>query len=206
VRLGPVSSACLATFSIGLASSRAHAQVFELTREPRAPRVAYEFRPRQPPIFLALGYIGSVVGGANPATGHGAEISSVFYLPDRIDPRFGFGPVLQVQNYSSPSHLRVGAGLEVAYTLLGLEILYAYRHGERADADTHGLSIGPYLSLLGVLNVAGRFTFALSPSGAPGYGNEYGVTLGLKLPILLSGDLWGTSRGPQRVPAPPPQP
>jgi hypothetical protein len=154
------------------------------------------FRPRRSPVFLSAGYIASFVGGRNPSTAHGAEASLIAYLA-ADQGSLGFGPVIQYQNYDHPNHGRLGAGVEAAWVFGGLELLYAHRNAAAGHEATHGLVLGPYLSLLGIVHVAGRFTFALSPSGQNGFGNEYGVTLGLKVPLLIAGDFWDFGRGPE---------
>ena len=155
--------------------------------------------PRQlnltPPVFLSAGYIGSFIGGANPATGHGAEASLIVHFSSDPGASIALGPVLQLQNYSEPNHLRFAGGAELAHVFCGLDVLYAYRSQAGDHAGTHGLSLGPYVTLLGIVHVAGRFTIALSPSDEAGFGNEYGITLGLKVPLLVHGNFFNVGHG-----------
>jgi len=159
-----------------------------------APSPSYRLRPATPATFLSGGYILSFVDGPHPATGHGAELSVIQYLQG--DPGPALGPLVQVQHYSSDGHghLRVNAGAEFTLVLGGIELMYSYR-GAFADVEpTHGVTFGPFLSLGGVVHVAGRFTAALSPDERSA-GNEYGVTLGLKVPALIAGDLFRFGHG-----------
>lgn len=161
----------------------------------QGPLNRYPRRHYQPPIFVSAGYIGSFIWGDHPATAHGVEASLLAYLDSAPGETIALGPVVQYQSYSGPAHGRLGAGIGLAYPFCGLDVLYALRRETRDHATTHGLSLGPYLTFVGILHVAGRFTFALSPSDPSGAGNEYGLTLGVKLPLLISGDFFEFGSG-----------
>jgi hypothetical protein len=152
------------------------------------------------PIFFTVGYIGSFLGGGSPTNGHGVEASLIAYVNRGSDQGIGvgLGTVFQYQQYDSPeSHGRWATGFEVTFPIGGLELLYAHRNGIDDDVldTTHGIALGPYLSLLGVLNLAGRFVIPVSPLDERGYGGEYGVTLGVKLPLPIGGHFWTGSFG-----------
>ncbi len=151
--------------------------------------------PATPATFLSGGYILTFVGGPRPATGHGAELSLLQYLQGDVGP--AVGPVLQLQHYSSDGqgHLRFNGGAELALLFGGLELMYAYRGAFAGIEPTHGVTLGPFFSLVGIVHVAGRITIALSDERSAG--NEYGVTLGLKIPALIAGDFFGFGRGPR---------
>lgn len=143
------------------------------------------------PVFLSVGYIASWVDGPHPASGSGVEASLLFYPDD--DSFIGAGPLVQYQAYGEPDHTRSAVGIELALPFVGVDAFYAYRSSAGGIAGTHGFTLGPYLSFFGVLHVAGRFNIALAPND--GWGNESGVTVGLKLPIPLSGDFWQFGHG-----------
>jgi hypothetical protein len=152
-------------------------------------------RRTTPATFLSGGYIVTFVGGPYPATGHGVELSLLQYLTR--DPGPAVGPLVQLQWYSTDGegHTRLNAGAEFTLLFGGVELMYAYRGAFAEVEETHGVTIGPFLSLMGVVHVAGRFTIALAPDRERSAGNEYGVTLGLKVPALIAGDLFTLGHG-----------
>lgn len=155
----------------------------------------YYPRPVTPATFLSGGYIVSFVGGPHPAMGHGAELSLLQYLAR--DPGPAVGPIVQLQHYSTKGdgHLRLNAGAEFTLLFGGVELMYAYRGAFAEVEETHGVTIGPFLSLVGIVHVAGRFTIAFEPDGERNAGNEYGITLGLKVPALIAGDFFSFGGG-----------
>lgn len=155
---------------------------------------SYYPSPSTPATFLSGGYILTFVGGPHPATGHGAELSLLQYLQSDLGP--AIGPVLQLQNYSSDGHghARLNAGAEFALVFGGCELMYSYRGGFAGIEPTHGVTIGPFFSLVGIAHVAGRITIALSPDERSA-GNEYGVTLGLKIPVKVAGGFFNFGHG-----------
>ena len=77
--------------------------------------------------WLSGGYIGSAVGGKTNATGHGAELSWMYYQSSRD--WMGIGAFGQAQHYfGSPGHGRYAFGLQVG-GLVGAELGFAYRAG-----------------------------------------------------------------------------
>jgi hypothetical protein len=148
------------------------------------------------PVFFSVGYIGSLLGGANPSNAHGVEASLIGYVNRGADRSIGIGlgTLFQYQQYDGPeSHGRWAAGFELASPIGGVELMYAHRNGAGSFDTTHGIALGPYLSLVGVLNLAGRIVVPLSPGGERGYGVEYGITLGIKLPLRVAGRFWTNS-------------
>jgi hypothetical protein len=166
-------------------------------RQPAAHASSWRL-PKLKPVFASIGYIGSFLDGDSPAHAQGVETSLIGYLEPSATADFGLGigAVFQYQHYDEPEgHGRWAAGFELAYAFGGLELLYAHRNGAGDLETTHGLAIGPYVSVLGVFNFAARFVVPISPTGDAGYGSEHGITLGVKVPLPIGARRWNTSFG-----------
>ncbi len=140
-------------------------------------------RPMPAPAFLLPGaaYTSwSPIGDREARTGGGLELSAVKWLPRSS---FLVGAALQVEYVG---RARAALGVEVGYDVVGLELALA-RDFAKADAfDAQwSLQLATYVSV-GALYLAPRWLIPLQRSGglSPGYGAL--LTIGFKLPIVLS--------------------
>lgn len=140
-------------------------------------------RPMPAPSFLLPG--GSYtswtpIGDRAAKSGGGLELSLVKWLPRSS---FVFGAVGQVEYVG---RLRAAVGVEVGYDVVGLELSLA-RDFAKADAfDAQwSLQLATYVSV-GAIYLAPRWLVPLHREGAlsPGYGAL--LSIGFKLPIVLS--------------------
>ncbi len=139
--------------------------------------------------YLSPGPIVSFVGGRQPATGWGVEVSAMHY-PRGTWAAFGFGGFAQAQLYSG-RYTRFALGAQGGFANVGAELGLAYRAGDAAFTDTVSVHGGIYLSLA-FLVMTLRDTLPLNGFGdgqtsKMGFGSEVGVTISLKLPIIIQG-------------------
>ncbi|MBI5514655.1 MAG: hypothetical protein HY909_12845 [Deltaproteobacteria bacterium] len=143
--------------------------------------------------FLSPALVYSNVWGRSPAHGVGAELAYSYH--PRAARRLVLGAFTQGQVYTDGS-LRFAGGLQTGYGPFGVELGLAHRTGTDDFRASTGLHVAPYLSL-GVLSVALRFTVPLNDTqGAPnsgvaslGQGPETALTLGLRIPVRVHGQL-----------------
>jgi hypothetical protein len=143
--------------------------------------------------FLSPALLYSNVWGRSPAHGVGAELTYSYH--PRAARHLVLGAFTQGQVYTDGS-LRFAGGIQTGYGPFGVELGLAHRTGTGDFSATTGLHVAPYLSL-GVLSVALRFTVPLQDvAGAPnsgvpplGQGPETALTLGLRFPVRVHGQL-----------------
>lgn len=157
-------------------------------------------RPMPAPTFLLPGasYTSwSPLGDRTGKAGGGLELSLVRWLQRSS---FVFGALGQVEYVG---RLRAAVGVELGYDVVGLELAVA-RDFAKADAfDAQwSLQLTTYVSV-GALYIAPRWLIPLHRDGglSPGYGAL--LSIGFKLPIVLSE---GRSAGGKPAPPPPPAP
>lgn len=156
---------------------------------------------RGPPVgFLSLGYLYADVRGDAPARAHGFELSGHVFHPSLP---VGLGAFAQAQIYAG-DHARFAGGAQLTFACVGLELGYAHREAgagppvQRSlvtgDVTSHrsqssGLHLAPFLSF-GFVYFAYRWTIPLATGPAPTHGAEHALTVGVKLPLQLTGKSW----------------
>ena len=131
--------------------------------------------------YVLLGPLATPTAGHVPATGWGAELSTMYY--EHQYSAVGFGAFAQAQSYvgSASTHGRYAAGIQAGY-LLGGTLGLAYRSAADTYAGTTGVQFGPYASL-GLISIGTRFVIPVSHGAGESYGFEMGLEIALKFPL-----------------------
>jgi hypothetical protein len=156
-------------------------------------------RPMPAPAFLLPGasYTSwTPIGDREGKAGGGLELSLVKWLPRSS---FVFGALGQVEYVG---RARAAVGVEVGFDVVGLELAVA-RDFAKADAfDAQwSLQLATYVSV-GAIYLAPRWLIPLHREGAlsPGYGAL--LSIGFKLPIVLSEGRGASATAKPAPPAP----
>ncbi|MCC6552117.1 MAG: hypothetical protein IT372_03720 [Polyangiaceae bacterium] len=131
--------------------------------------------------FINPGLLLGFMAGPSPAVGVGGELSYMHYW-DTVVESFGAGAFVQAQSYDD--HGRYAFGLQGG-SFLGAELGAALRESNESFGRTWGIHAGAYGSI-GVLTLGLRATIPVwmdDQPGRPGHGGEFGLVIGLKLPI-----------------------
>jgi hypothetical protein len=128
----------------------------------------------QPP-YLGVGYLHSRVWGDTPTVGHGLEVTF-----GNTATAEGVAVVVQ-RDWNEDHSDRLMVGGQASLGPLGLEVGWSQRdvpHG----GNSHGLHLAPFLSLGGIVHVAGRYVLPVADRGV---GTEYALVLGVKIPFVF---------------------
>jgi len=137
-------------------------------------------------LYLNPWAILSLVGGRQPATGIGAEVSAM-YFPTGTWKSFGYGAFTQAQLYDGKTG-RFALGGQAALANAGFELGLAFRQGDDSYQSTLSVHGALFISV-GVLVIAVRDTLPLNGfvQAHMGFGSETAFTFALKLPLVIFG-------------------
>lgn len=166
--------------------------------QPAVAALRQEVQRERPPVFLAVGVLGSHVWSRADANALGVELTGVVW-PYADELPLQIGGFVQAQAYAAAEgdHARIAGGPELGWAFgrfgVGLELGVAYRSATPVHVATVGAHVGPYLSWLGVVSLSPRFTLATVPVGSEGHpasqGDEVALALAIKWPFELQGNL-----------------